>query len=248
MYGIIQQLFLYFLLQFGFFGNNYFYLLIQIKTTFKKTTLISVLIIINALIKPSFLFVFLPASFAFIFIYFKGNHRKKINLALFPLFIGFCIIGLLYYFIFYLEWGAVYKGTSNIYISKPFNSVTQWIPYWYVPISFIVSFAFPIVVFCFYFKKITAYIPFVFALTLTMFGIIISTFIMEEGPRQFHGNFTWQNVICTYLLFLTSVTFLIPKIAAPKSKKLKVIMVIFGLHVLGGLIYICKMYITSSYY
>ncbi len=217
------------------------------KTTTKKLFILSSLVLINALIKPSFLFVFTPVTFVFILLYFKTLPFKKIFIAILPLCIGVISIGIIYYFIYYLQWGDFYKGASNVVISKPFWLFSNWVPLWYLPISMLVSFAFPIVVFFFYYKEIIKYLPFVFALTLTISGILLSAFVVEEGPRQLHGNFTWQNIICTYLLFLSTVAFMIPKFINVKNRKIIFIKFIFLLHFFGGIIYLIKIIVTTSY-
>lgn len=213
------------------------------KLVKKKIILISILMVINTIIKPSFLLPFIPVSLIFIFLY-----HKKWLLNITPFIIGLIAICVLYFYIYSLQLGNIEEATNTIAISSPFLALSKWIPLWYLPISFIMSFAFPLAVFIIYNKQILKYPPFVFASTLTLFGLFISAFLIEEGPRKFHCNFMWQNVICTYLLFLTTVAFLFPKISNTKSKKLKIIISIFGLHVIGGVVYICKMYITFSYY
>lgn len=144
--------------------------------------------------------------------------------------------------------GSFQESDSSISFGYPFKMLTAWIPMWYIPISFILSFLLPIFASIIY-KEILTHKPYLFALCLTVTGIVISTFVYEEGPRMYHGNFMWQNIICSYLLFLSTVSFLTPKILDKNSWKLKekIIMGLFALHTFSGILYLVKIGLTLSY-
>ena len=110
-------------------------------------------------------------------------------------------------------------------------------PFWFIPFSFIVSYALVIFEMISY-KVIIRYTPFKYAFCLTVFGIIISAFIIEKGPREFHANFLWQNVICTFLLFMTTVAYLSPKLLSKETWviKDKILVTLFFVHALSGIL------------
>jgi hypothetical protein len=124
-----------------------------------------------------------------------------------------------------------------------------FVPLWFIPFSFIFSYALVIFATIFY-KEILNFTPFKYALSLTIFGIVISAFIIERGPRELHGNFLWQNVICTYLLFMTTVSFLASKllIKATWTLKDRILGSLFFIHAISGILYLIKIVVTTSYY
>ena len=138
---------------------------------------------------------------------------------------------------------------NSLTIGNPFEFLRNFLPAWYIPIGFVFSLVFPIGVVCYYHREILKYTPFLYAVYLAIFGILISAFFIEEGSRKFHGNFTWQNMICAYLLFLTAVTFLMSKYSSTYkfSKKDLILIGVFIVLILAGFLYLFKMYFTGSY-
>ncbi|MGB0880999.1 MAG: hypothetical protein ACPGTO_10570 [Polaribacter sp.] len=219
------------------------------KTTLSEILVINILVIINVLIKPSFLFVYMPVTFIFLLKNFKINKLKSLFLKLTPLFTGTVIIIAQYYLLFILQKGTGQHKSSSVEISQPFEVLNSWIPTWFIPISLLLSFALPIFSLFFY-KEILKYKPFLYALCLTIFGILISAFLKETEDRMLHGNFMWQNIICAYLLFLATISFLIPKFFGNnlRSKKIIFLKGLFFAHALSGILYILKMTITLNYF
>ena len=85
---------------------------------------------------------------------------------------------------------------------------------------------------------------------MTILAVLISAFVVEEGPRMTHGNFVWQNVVCTYLLFLSTIAYLTPKILDIKSWVLKdkIMITLLTLHGFSGIVYLIKIGLTKSYH
>jgi hypothetical protein len=74
--------------------------------------------------------------------------------------------------------------------------------------------------------------------------------LVETGFRRLHGNFTWQVLICTYLLFFTSIIIQFRQLlqqGQPRDRDLLAAFP-FVLHVLCGLAYIGAILFTRSYY
>jgi hypothetical protein len=219
------------------------------KATTKDIVIINILVILNILIKPSFVFVYIPITFFFLLNRFKVEGLKAFVFYLSPMIIGGLFIIGQYYLIYKLQQGSFDPEASGIAISSPFEVTLLWIPKWYLPISFLLSFCLPIFT-VFLFKDILKYKPFVYALALSITGVFISAFIMETGPRMTHGNFTWQNIICTFLLMLATVSYLTPKFLNVKqeSKKVKFLLGLFIIHVLSGILYLINYAETHVYY
>ncbi len=215
----------------------------------RDVLIVSVLVCLNIFIKPSFIFVFIPITVFIILKDFEKTNLKDYLIKLFPVFLGVTLLGIQYISIYYYQIGSFQAEKSSIAITMPFEFFRRFIPGWYIPISFAFSFAFPLIVIAYY-RDILKFRPFVYALYLTLLGIFISAIFNEAGPRRFHGNLVWQNIICAYLLFLTTTSFILPKFFNTKrySKEMIIVGFVFVLHFLSGLLYLFKIYFTGSYH
>ena len=165
--------------------------------------MINTLVVLNLLIKPSFLFVYIPITFFYVI---KFCDTKKLYLSISPIILGSSLILLQYILIYYLEIGSFTNDKNRVIISSAFKAHSAWVPMWYIPLSIISSFALPIASIIM-FRDIFRYKPFTYALLMTILGILISAFIMEDGGRELDGNFLWQNTICSFLLFFSTISF-----------------------------------------
>jgi hypothetical protein len=219
------------------------------KTTLKQILIINILVILNIIIKPSFIITYIPITFLFLLYKMKTLSMRKFILNLTPLITGTLIILTQYIYIYITQKGLFQSEPSQVSFSLPFEVFSVFIPIWFIPISFFLSLMLPIFTMILY-KEILKYKPFNYALCLTIFGLLISIFIKETGPRFGHGNFLWQNVICSFLLFLSTLSFLAPKFLnkKTKSKKTKLLMVIFFIHGFSGILYLLKIFLTKSYH
>jgi len=216
--------------------------------SFKKAALIHLLVVINIIIKPSFLFCYLPATFLFLMTYVRKRNMRWLLVNLSPLFLGGVLILLQYYLIYTLNIGSFKKAQSGVMLTWPFHVYTFWIPGWLIPLSFLLSYALPIGAVILY-REILKYKPFFYALLLSAVGLGISAVLLESGPRMEHGNFTWQNVVCSFILFLAVVSFLVQKFLKEPvlNRKNKILVLLFALHVVSGFLYLFKILITNSY-
>jgi hypothetical protein len=221
------------------------------KLNFKSIdiVIINLLVIINMLVKPSFLFTFAPVTLFFLIQRFKVESLKNWILKATPIFTTFLVVLIQYYFIYIKQDGSFYHEQSKVALSFPFELMSTFIPNWFIPFTFIFSFAFIIYTMIVY-KEIINFMPFRYALTLAIVGILISAFFIEIGPRALHGNFLWQNVICSYLLFLTTISFITPKLISKKTWTTndKILGLLFLTHTISGFLYLFKIAITTSYY
>ena len=214
----------------------------------KEILFLNILVVLNAIIKPSFIFVYAPVTFFFLIAKFKDTKLKVLLLNITPIFTAVLVVFMQTFLIYKLGLGSFQKDKSSIAIGYPFKVLTQWAPMWYLPISLILSFALPIFTLTAY-KESLKYRPLLYALSLTIAGLIISALFYETGPRFEHGNFIWQNVICAYLMFLSTLAFLSPKIldTTTWTYKERIVFVLLAMHVLSGLLYLIKIGQTLSY-
>ena len=215
----------------------------------KQIIVLTILVIINLFIKPSFFFVYAPITI--LFLLFKFKFSRSFFVYSIPIVIGCVILITQYVLIYIFQYGYLQEGESHVEISKPFELWANYIPMRYIPLSLLISFILPILYYIFYIndlmglKTLDAY-----AILLTLLGLLISIFFIEEGPRRPHGNFFWQNVVCSYIMSLVIVLQMIKKINIIKTInwKLKTLFVIFLLQFLSGIFYIGRFFYTNSYY
>ena len=219
------------------------------KTSRNALIILNALVFMNAIIKPSFIIVYVPITVLFLIKKFKFRISKELILNLTPIITASAMLLIQTFFIYEMQLGSMQKEQSSVAISAPFQVITAWIPIWYVPVSIIMSFLLPIFTIAIYRKEVLRYQPFLYSLSLTVAGILVSAFIQETGPRATNGNFTWQNVICAHLIFLATISFLTPKLIDKSSwtRKELVVLTLFGLHTLSGIVYLIWIALTRSY-
>jgi hypothetical protein len=180
------------------------------KTSNKTILSLNVLVCVNIIIKPSFTFVYVPVTFLLLLYKLKTYSKKERILHITPILTAILMIILQYYLIYQIGMGTFQTKESSVSLGIPFTFFSLWVPTWYIPISFLLSFLFPLFMMIAY-KEIFRYQPFLYSLYLLIFGVLVSAVFIESGPRMTHGNFMWQNIFCTYLLFLSSVSFIMLK-------------------------------------
>jgi hypothetical protein len=210
--------------------------------------ILSILVILNIIIKPSFVMVYIPVTFIFLVKKFRYRMNSEFFYNLIPVALGGFAIMAQSILIFQFQSGNIHEVPSGIGICEPFKIIRHWVPLWYIPIGFILSFLFPLLTALTY-REIFEEISFRFASYLVIAGIIIGAFVFETGPRMFHGNFLWQNVICAYLLFISTFIFFVKNILIKTkwSRKDKLIICALTLHVISGLFYVLKIVISKDY-
>lgn len=211
--------------------------------------IISFLIILNLLIKPSFFFVYAPITT--LFLLKKHKISKSFVYNVLPIVLGMIILFIQYVILYYFEYGVVQTEDSEISISLPFEIWSEFIPPWYIPISIIISLALPLLYFIFYKKTIrNLNVLGCYALSLALMGILISAFVLEDGPRRLHGNFFWQNVVCAYILMLVISMDVLKKGISTgfKGWRIRVLSFVFLAQFISGFFYIFHILSTNSYY
>lgn len=189
-----------------------------------QTTLLAILC---ASIKPSFLLSFAP-SLGLIWLLGKGSIKQLVLSIL----MGTVIIAQ-FAIIYYFEVGNVEEAQSGIALSSPFYILRKMSASWYLPLALISSFAFPVWTISKRESASPASLNFLVALILT-------AFVIETGPRQYHGNFIWQSSIASFILFFEGGKRLLTNPHQTGTALLTA-------HSLSGLLYPIWMVTTSSF-
>lgn len=215
------------------------------KYTRHLLLMLSLLVIMNILIKPSFYFAYMPATL-YLLLKRYGLSKKMVRSSS-PVILGLPVIYFMHKLIFVEKIGDFNDTAGMIIISKPFEVWTYYVPGWYLPISFAFSLAFPIMFTIFYYKKANNSFLIKYSVLLFTFAFLISVFIAEKGPRMYHGNFMWQNVICSYILFLSTTieSLKIIIVNGFRSLKIKILTLIFLLHAFSGIFYVIRIFILK---
>ncbi len=206
----------------------------------------------NIVAKPNYFFVFavvFPIS-----AWRKLGTRNGLGNALTLLLPGVLLLGIEYYLIY--RSGNVYEtfyrardAASSSAIG--FRLCVFWRQFWVrPPLSFLSSVLFPLAFAALCFREASASLLLRYAWLSMAVAFVISCVITETGPRELHGNFIWQTIICNYMLWLATLIALVDAVAR-KGRfdwRTKVVAAVFCLHVLSGFCYQGKIFVTGSYW
>ena len=215
----------------------------------KRLVFITALIVVTVLVKPSFVFVFIVAYPIFLLKKYRFSRLFWINLI--PIILAFLMIVVEYYFIYVTSKGDDKSsiGIDLFHIINTRYAHGNWVYILAVFISTIISgFLFPIVL-LFRNRALFKVEMIQFAILCVVIGVIIGSTLYETGVRSLHGNLGWQNMMCSFLLFLVCIVQLLKLIAVnPLGWRVyRIEISIFGLHFLSGILYFLKVLVTASY-
>jgi hypothetical protein len=201
-----------------------------------------ILLLINVIIKPSFVFVFVPV-FGLMSLW-----RWKLSKAFWRI-VGVGAIALL---LIILEYVAIFQWNSFRAGPQPETGLTI-APFhvWSfhssnIPWSLLASIAFPLSYIIIFPKRLKASFPLQFAWALFAFGLVIFILIAETGLREYDANFIWQCYISNFLLFLVTVKdWQQNQISTTLTLSLTLL---FSPHLLSGIAYLVKIFILKNYY
>jgi hypothetical protein len=216
------------------------------KPTQQRIFLITLFCVLNILIKPNFCFVFFLVYP--IMLVWRFGLKKELWLNCIPIIVGAVLFIGEYYLIFVFRFGNPGATQSNLGIAISLFSV--WSRYSSnIAISLLVSILFPLVYMCIYWRELFENLLLQYAVLLYLAAIAITSIFTETGPRQTHGNFIWQSIVCTYILFMVVSTLFIGKVKFVKKGDWlnKVILMSFLLHVVSGFAYLAYFFATKSY-
>ena len=211
---------------------------------------ILILIILNVLIKPSFLFVLIPSAILCWGLVSIGKNEFFRSIPkLLPFFAGIIFILIEYYIIYKLNYtsSVVDKDKNSGVIISPFE-VWQYFSY-SLPIAIFTSCFFPLVYLIFSKAAVLKNKLVQFAAINYMAAVAIYALFAEDGYRKFHANFYWQVVVAAYLLFFCLLLHFINDIKFNRLSKMKQYIIggAFILHFVWGLLYWVKIIIFNGY-
>lgn len=220
------------------------------KNTTKNIITLVFLIFLNVIIKPSFIFVFIPATFL---IFVQSFLIKKIKFRelffqISPLLFGLLLIILSSSLIYLFQYGSFQSESSSIGINL-FFTYKLFYPLVYFPVALLFSLFLPIISIFFY-TNILKFKPFSYAFILLFISILISVVFVESGPRLYHMNFLWQNIFSSYLLFLTNLIFLFNNYYKniKFDYKFIILLILMFCHFIAGFLYLFKYLLLENYY
>ncbi len=224
------------------------YALLQQGTVVNRQRIIFILLllVINAFIKPSFLFILLPSVFVWL-VFFKGTLSVKTKVAILALYAAGLVAVAAQYIVIYSRTNEDCANCASSVILSPF---TVWNHYSVSKIfSFISSFLFPLGFIVLAKGRILKDGLVKFACINWFFGVLIYILFTETGEREFHGNFSWQMVIGNYLFFYVLAAKLFSGAAKEwlSTAATKIAYALFGAHLLWGFVYFIKIALFKHY-
>jgi hypothetical protein len=217
------------------------------STPQKYIFIILIMGIFNLLIKPSFLFAFIPI-FPLMVLFREGFSTKfwiSVSISIFL----FSMILLQYYMIYHTQlMSVVYQNDQRgvgIALFKVWNMYSK-----NKVIDFLVSLLFPILCGLLFFKKSLYNVSIQYASLLFGFSLMLGILLVENGQRMAHGNFFWQIYMSNYLLFFVFSVFLFHQIRILGFRHYKIILLSFVwfLHLLSGVLYLFNMLYKKNFY
>jgi hypothetical protein len=144
-----------------------------------------------------------------------------------------------------IEYTLVFSGRDSGGAGIAFTPFLVWDHYvTSKTLALLTSLAFPLAFILAYPATILKSRDLQFAWLLFGTGLLLFIALSETGPRQFHGNFMWQLMPCTLILFSATMVQLLKGVVAKNNSifhfRNVVLFGLFFLHVVSGIAYILK--------
>lgn len=212
--------------------------------TDRRNKYISLFLVLSVLVKPSFFFVYVIA-YPIIMLSQYGL-SKTFSKSLLPLLAGGICLVYEYVTIYY---SGVNDGSSVVIdIAQLFT-----LDFWQSRILYlVVSLSLPLLFLCLYGRTIVRDPEFWFVLIMLVCGLGIMWCCREMGPRANDGNFHWQAIAAMWFVYFYMLKTAINSEVSPSLQwggySQRAILIIFGLHVIMGFVYLGKFLVTKSFY
>ena len=212
--------------------------------TDRRNKYISLFLVLSVLVKPSFFFVYVIA-YPIIMLSHYGL-SKTFSKSLLPLLAGgICLV---------YEYVTIYYSGVNDGSSVVIDIAQLFTPdFWQSHILYlVVSLSLPLLFLCLYGRTIVRDPEFWFVLIMLVCGLGIMWCCRETGPRATHGNFGWQTIATMWFVYFYMLKTVINSEVSPSLQwgghSRRVTLIIFGLHVIMGFVYLGKFLVTKSFY
>ncbi len=208
--------------------------------------------IINLLIKPSFLFPFIP-TFLIMVGLTSGLRSQLFKTAFYIALTLGALIFLEYYSIYKMTVidAVRFKNDAKGLTIKPFYTFLMFSDgSWAVMLlNFLAGLLFPVFCCLFFFKDILKEKGLIYVGILFLIAFLIGTLITEQGIMASNGNFLWQLHISNYILFLFLIKFIYDKFIQNSKidKRILLLIITFSIHVLSGFLYLAKIFYLRKY-
>lgn len=212
--------------------------------TDRRNKYISLFLVLSVLVKPSFFFVYVIA-YPIIMLSQYGL-SKTFSKSLLPLLAGGICLVYEYVTIYY---SGVNDGSSVVIdIAQLFT-----LDFWQSHILYlVVSLSLPLLFLFLYGRTIVRDPEFWFVLIMLVCGLGIMWCCRETGPRATHGNFGWQTIATMWFVYFYMLKIATNSEVSPSLQwggySRRVTLIIFGLHVIMGFVYLGKFLVTKSFY
>ncbi len=218
----------------------------------KRNCLISLYVVLGALIKPSFFFVYAVAYPILMFA--KYGVRKEFFFSLVPIICG-CVCVLYEYLSIYIPLttaDVVTDSSSGVAIEiMPLFTVEFWKRRW---LKLMISMILPILFVVAYWKEIVKSREFWFVFIMLVVALGISWCCHETGLRADHGNFGWQVISLMWFVYYYVLKTIVicdndnDADGLHLKKRGKIFLGIYFIHVVVGLFYLIRYFVTRSYF
>jgi hypothetical protein len=114
-----------------------------------------------------------------------------------------------------------------------------------IPVSLLLSIAFPLGVAVLYFKEIKTDVSVLLAWGVLVVAIAQYALLAETGERFTHANWIWASNFAMYVVFLVSTVVLLTQ---PRTMRFYFSMTLLAFHVIIGVCYYAKIALGLGFY
>jgi len=207
--------------------------------------IISLLVILNIIIKPSFIFIIIPLLLVVqIFDFDQKRICLKINWRYLTI-ISVCIITIIVEYLFLYK---IKNSTDDKVVLDFFPFCNNYWDYVHIIITVVCSYFFPLMLIFFSLKdKIEISKYQLHSIALVVFALIINFSFVETGSRRYHGNFSWQIIPASYFLMLFSLISFAKNYRGFKTLHRYLLNFSISAHTFYGIFYIARILILNKY-
>ncbi len=164
--------------------------------TTRHVPTISTLVVVGLLVKPSFFFAYAPATTLLILSRFRSIDKPL--LAFIPIVLGGALTVAIYIALYHFHQWSFFQEKSGIAVD-PLAVWGYFVPVRHIPAALVFSLLAPLLYVASGLRPArSAWM--IYAALLMAAGLILFALFSETGPRQIHGNVSWQTIVCAYLL------------------------------------------------